>query len=144
MYFIENHRTRQFAGAIIRTGKSFIVEIRFNAARGNLLVQWCSDGSSISSVTSFNAARGNSPVQFQMMSPTAHVKVFQCRTRQSAGAIRSAAAGREFLVVSMPHAAICWCNIKSRSGSARIGRFQCRTRQFAGAIPGKCTENGEG
>ena len=37
-------------------------------------------------------------------------------------------------LVSMPHAAICWCNKINAIVSEHVVMFQCRTRQFAGAM----------
>ena len=59
----------------------------FNAARGNLLVQFNLIPLKKKSIPSFNAARGNLLVQY-------------CYGEKST----------QDLHVSMPHAAICWCN----------------------------------
>ena len=61
---------------------------------------------------------------------------FQCRTRQFAGAIVCHRREYECNQVSMPHAAICWCNCSWGMWMSDIDSFQCRTRQFAGAISG--------
>ena len=94
------------------------------------------------------------PVQIRAKSP---VPKFQCRTRQFTGAMEKITMinDRElfqcrtrqicwcnFLLpshaalygVSMPHAAIYWCNEQMLRYRAAAWLFQCRTRQFSGAI----------
>ena len=60
----------------------------FNAARGNLLVQYNNMIWTIFSIISFNAARGNFLVQLvDCDGYLSEGVLFQCRTRQFAGAI---------------------------------------------------------
>ena len=84
----------------------------------------------------FNAARGNFLVQYAVKTVRNALEVFQCRTRQFAGAIaESAGNSSSGPSVSMPHAAICWCNLEDMDKHEQLlSVFQCRTRQFAGAI----------
>ena len=59
---------------------------------------------------------------------------FQCRTRQFSGAMTDAPVESDPNVVSMPHAAIFWCNNLEINTLRQYVEFQCRTRQFSGAI----------